>query len=94
MRETIPSRFGDLEAVRAKHDPEIVDTLVKSVFETDTDADELVVAFEELPGGSGWQMLDQGLRNGIDAVPDAPPAVRAVSPTRSRLRTGSTSPPR
>ena len=78
MRNTIPSRFGDLEAIRAQHDPELVDMLVASVFETDTAADELVTAFGELPGGEGWRMLDVALREGLDAVPDAPLALDRV----------------
>lgn len=72
MRKTVPSRFGDLEAVRAANDPELVDKMVASVFESDTAADVLASVFRDLPGGSGWRMLDQVLRDGVDAVPDAP----------------------
>ena len=72
MRKTVPSRFGDLEAVRAANDPELVDKMVASVFESDTAADALASVFRDLPGGSGWRMLDQVLRDGVDAVPDAP----------------------
>ena len=78
MRKTVPSRFGDLEAVRAKHDRKTVDMLTASVFETDTDADALVKVFAELPGGAGWQMFDQLLRNGVDAVPEAPAELLTV----------------
>lgn len=72
MRKTVPSRFGDLEAVRAANDPELVDKMIASVFESDIAADALASVFRDLPGGSGWRMLDQVLRDGVDAVPDAP----------------------
>ncbi|MBJ7521643.1 MAG: DUF2236 domain-containing protein [Solirubrobacteraceae bacterium] len=70
-----PSRFGDLDDARRHHDPELVEKICRSVFETDTAADRLVEAFAELPGGAGWRMLDTALRDGMDAVPDAPPAL-------------------
>ncbi|MEI2702804.1 MAG: oxygenase MpaB family protein [Baekduia sp.] len=78
MPKTTPSRFGDLEAIRAQHDPELVDLLVGSVFETDELADDLVSVFRELPGATGWRMLDNVLRHGLDAEPDAPPELLKV----------------
>jgi hypothetical protein len=41
-------------------------------------ADRLVAVFAALPGRTGWQMLDAALADGIDAVPDAPPELRAL----------------
>lgn len=70
-----PSRFGDLDDARRRYDPEVIDKICRSVFETDEAADRLVNAFAELPGGAGWRMLDTALRDGLDAVPDAPPAL-------------------
>lgn len=70
-----PSRFGDLDDARRRYDPEVIDKICRSVFETDEAADRLVDAFAELPGGAGWRMLDTALRDGLDAVPDAPPAL-------------------
>ena len=78
MPKTTPSRFGDLDAVRAAHDPVLVDRLVQSAFETDVPADALVQAFRELPGGAGWKMLDRCLREGVEAVPDAPPELLEI----------------
>lgn len=79
MHEATPSRFGDLDAVRAREDPALVDKLVASVFESDADADELVQVFRELPGGAGWRMLDEVLREGALAVPDAPPELLTLA---------------
>jgi hypothetical protein len=39
-------------------------------------ADAVVAAMAELPGGQGHRLLDSALNHGIDAVPDAPPALR------------------
>ena len=75
LRQQFGDRLQTGEAIRAQHDPEVVDMLVASVFETDTAADDLVTAFGELPGGEGWRMLDVALREGLDAVPDAPLAL-------------------
>lgn len=68
-----PSRFRDLAEVRRHHDPALIDTICRSVFESDEAADRLVAAFAGLPGRAGWRMLDTALRDGLDAVPDAPP---------------------
>lgn len=73
-----PSRFGDLDAVRRTHGPEVVEKITRSVFETDVAADALVERFAALPGGAGWRMLDVALRDGIDAVVDAPPELAAL----------------
>lgn len=72
-----PSRFGDLDAVRRVHGPEVVEKITRSVFETDAAADALVERFAALPGGAGWRMLDVALRDGVDAVVDAPPELAA-----------------
>jgi hypothetical protein len=41
-------------------------------------ADAVVLAFEELPPGTLSKQLGKALRQGIDAVPEAPPALRAL----------------
>jgi hypothetical protein len=41
-------------------------------------ADEVVAAFSQLPSGRGRKMLDAALDNGIEAVPEAPPALRRL----------------
>jgi hypothetical protein len=42
---------------------------------TDPLADAAVAALAELPGGQGQRLLDRALNLGIDAVPQAPPAL-------------------
>ncbi|MGW0157781.1 oxygenase MpaB family protein [Mycobacterium sp. NPDC003323] len=49
---------------------------VDGVFIADPPADAVVAAFAELPKGWGMQMFRTALAEGIDAVPDAPPALR------------------
>src|SRR5262245_49967147 len=46
------------------------------LFRTDPLADVAVAAIAELPGSQGHRMLDKALNEGIDAVPDAPLALR------------------
>lgn len=75
--DATPSRFGDLDEARRRFGDEKVEMICRSVFETDTAADRLVEAFAALPGGAGWRMLDAALRDGLDAVPDAPPELAA-----------------
>ena len=43
------------------------------VFEGDPLADRLMKTFAELPGGTGWQMLDEALLHGPERVAGAPP---------------------
>src|SRR5262245_22028068 len=45
---------------------------------TDPLADKAVAALAELPGGQGHRLLDQALNQGIESVPDAPPALQAL----------------
>lgn len=78
MSVDAPPRFTDVEAAKLAHDPEIVDRIVASAFESDESADRLVAAFAVLPGGAGWRMLDRALAEGLDAVPEAPPALGEV----------------
>lgn len=48
------------------------------LLDSDHLADEVVLAFSQLPGGAGWRLLDLALSDGLDAVPEAPPALRAM----------------
>jgi hypothetical protein len=58
-------RFGDR-----------VDRLGRFLHEVDRPADLVVEAIEALPKGEGWRLLEQGLRGGSRAIPDAPRAMR------------------
>ena len=72
-----PSRFGDLDDARRRHDPELVEKICRSVFETDTAADRLVEAFAELPGGAmllpGPASSGAGLLGGVMLLPGPAP---------------------
>jgi hypothetical protein len=46
------------------------------LFRTDPLADAVVAAMAELPGGQGHRLVDAALNHGIDAVPNAPAAMR------------------
>jgi len=63
--------------------PETVDRALarrmqEGLWESDRLADDVVVEFSRLPRGEGWRMLDRALSDGLCAVPDAPPALRAM----------------
>ena len=46
--------------------------------QTDPLADDVVAAFSALPAGRAQRMLNTALDEGIDAVPDPPPALRSL----------------
>lgn len=52
--------------------------LLAGRYRGDPIADRLVEVFAALPGRTGWRMLDAALADGIDAVPEAPPELRAL----------------
>jgi len=67
--ETLAQRIG---VVKLDHDPDLVDRIVRGVFDGDPVADRLITSFKDLPGGAGWRMVDEALDNGPDAVEGAP----------------------
>jgi hypothetical protein len=72
-------RFRDVEAARAAHGADLVDRIVAGCFVADPEADALVAAFRALPGGTGWRLLEQALRDGVGSLgPDAPDELRAL----------------
>lgn len=75
---------GDCETIRphaevrracADHRSDLFERFVR---EGDPLADSVVGAFANLADGRGRQMLDAAIQHGIDAVPDAPPALQAL----------------
>jgi len=66
-------RFTD--AARQRYG-ERADQYLSYLFCTDPLADAVVAALAELPGGQGHRLLDTALNQGIEAVPDAPSALR------------------
>lgn len=67
-----------LEAVAQGADRDLAARLLRGLWESDPVADDVVVEFSRLPGGAGWRMLDRTLEDGLDALADAPPALRAM----------------
>lgn len=70
----VPLRFYNAESARAAHGHR-ADLLAPALLRGDPLADAVVEAFVQLPAGRGWKMLTTALDHGIDAVPDAPPAL-------------------
>ena len=59
--------------VKQEHDPDLVERIARGAFEGDPIADRLVAAFAAMPGGAGWQMLDEALEHGTEQIEGAPP---------------------
>lgn len=80
MEHDRASRFADVAEARERFGAAVVDRLVAGCFESDPAADALVRAFAALPGGTGWRLLEEGLRDGsssreeVRALLVAPPA--------------------
>jgi hypothetical protein len=70
-----PSRFVNLPAARLQFGDR-VDRLGRFFTAVDGPADAVVDAIESLPKGEGWRALEQGIRGGSRAIPDAPRAMR------------------
>lgn len=73
----MPQRFLATDELRARYGPRL-DRLGHFLLRSDDLADAAVAAIAELPRGAGWPLLDRCLREGIDAVPEAPEAFRAL----------------
>jgi hypothetical protein len=71
------SRFTGVAEARAEHGTALVDRLLAGCFEADAPADALVLAFRRLPGGAGWQLLEEALAAGA-APAGAPPELEAM----------------
>lgn len=80
------SRFADVDAAREAHGSALIDRIVAGCFVADPATDALVEAFQALPGGSGWRLLERGLTGGVEALPaSAPPALAALLEPLSQL---------
>jgi len=73
----IPSRVSNLEEARRLYGAR-ADFYVSFLQRSDDLADAVVESFESLTPGAGQQMLATALDRGIEAVKDAPPALRAL----------------
>jgi hypothetical protein len=72
----LPERFVNVDAARARFGPR-VDRLGAFLHRGDPLADDAVEALGAL-GPAGWELLERALGNGIDAIADAPRALRAL----------------
>jgi len=73
----LPSAYANLDAARRKHG-ERADKYVGLLGRADPLADAVVEAFSQLPEPQWRRMLDVALARGIDAVPEAPEALKAL----------------
>lgn len=76
-RSMFPTRYVNLDAARARHGDR-VDRLGRMLFEGDPLADAVVEALATRPRIERDALVDRCLAEGIDAVPDAPPELRAL----------------
>ncbi|HEY4896363.1 MAG TPA: oxygenase MpaB family protein [Solirubrobacteraceae bacterium] len=67
-----------LEDLPETVDRDLARRMLQGLWESDQPADDVVVEFSQLRDGSGWQMLDRALTDGMSAVPEMPPALRAM----------------
>ncbi|WP_437730780.1 oxygenase MpaB family protein [Sorangium sp. So ce1335] len=74
---TIPARFQDTAEARRRFGDQL-DRLAPFLRRVDPVADAVVDAFASMPPGQGFRQLEAALARGIDAVPDAPAALRAL----------------
>jgi hypothetical protein len=75
--ETIPERVIDLPRARARLG-ERVSRLVAFLDRADPLADAAVAVIDDLPRGVGWRFVEEASERGIDRVPGAPDAIRAL----------------
>jgi hypothetical protein len=70
-----PECFSFTDATRQRYGAR-AEQYRKYLFRTDPAADAVVSAMAELSGGEGPRLMETALNQGIDAVPDAPSALR------------------
>ena len=80
-----PARLVRLAQARARHGTARVDALARRMLEGDVPADLAIEALEPLPRTEQDALVGRVLREGVDAVPDAPEALRALVDSVSRV---------
>jgi hypothetical protein len=76
VAQTIARFYG--EAAARERFGDRVDELKASLLRVDPLADAVIEGFARQAPGEGWSQLARALAHGIDAVPGAPPALRAL----------------
>lgn len=79
----VPRRVVGLAAARARHG-DLLDRLIPWLWVGDPLADDVIAAFDQR-GPAAWRWLDRALADGIEAVPDAPDALRALFASLDRV---------
>src|SRR5262245_8737671 len=77
MNRPLPTAYSNLENARAKHGPR-ADQYVSLLWRTDPLAEAVIEAFAPLPEREWQAMPNLALDRGIEAVPQAPTALRAL----------------
>lgn len=70
---TFPARYVNLDAARSRFGSR-VDRLGRHLWDSDTPADEVIVAIEEMGRAEGWRTVERGLCG--ERIDDAPRAIR------------------
>src|SRR5262249_1270638 len=70
-----PTRYVNLASARQRYGDR-VDRLGRFFWRVDDPADAVVDAFESMQKGEGWRMLEEGVRRGPSAIPNAPAALK------------------
>ncbi|HEY8073868.1 MAG TPA: oxygenase MpaB family protein, partial [Labilithrix sp.] len=72
-----PSRYVNLATARQRFGDR-VDRLGRHFWRVDEAADAVVDALETMPKGEGWRAVEEGVRRGPSAIPDAPAPLREL----------------
>ena len=80
----LPERVFGLERARRLHGDR-VDRVAAFLLECDPLADACVDSFADLPLGQGFALLERALREGIDAVPEAPESLHGLFAALDRV---------
>lgn len=78
MNAACTSRFLNKAQAMKLYTPSKVEELDKNILTTDTLADAVIDSFARLHKGAGWTMVDDALKNGIDAVENPTPELIAL----------------
>jgi hypothetical protein len=77
MNRSLPTAYSNLETARRQHGAR-ADQYVNLLWRTDPLAEAVIESFSALPEKEWQGMLGRALDHGIEAVPDAPEALRAL----------------
>src|SRR5688500_10256525 len=73
-----PARFAPTDEQRRQYGDTLLNQLGGLLTQSDSLADAVVAAFDQLPKGEGFALLERALVDGISTVPEAPAALQAL----------------